>query len=208
MTPKPEPSPEIPDPERAGHALPLSEHNAIGVFPSMDAARAAVDALERAGVEAANISLLGPAIEKAAAHTDTTERDAGTLERVGKRAVAGGVAGSTAGGAVGFLAGLAAFALPGVGPLIGAGVWAAAIGGAIAGGTVGGMVGGFSGVGMTEAYELTFDTVKRGRVLVGVHSAAAETVERGAGILESAGPVSLHRFDRSGTRIVATDPPG
>src|SRR5688572_23908902 len=113
----------------------------------MPEARKALDALEAAGIDAAEISLLGPAAEEAAEHADTRERDAGMAGRVGKRAT-GALAGGATGGLAGFLAGLVAFAIPGVGPVIGGGVWAATIGGAVAGGSVGGVIGGYSAVDM------------------------------------------------------------
>jgi hypothetical protein len=185
----------------AREAGALTDHNAVAVFANMDQARGAVDALERAGIDAVHISLLGPAAEEAEAHLDTRERDAGTMDRIGKRAAVGGLAGGAAGGAVGFLAGLAAFAIPGIGPLVGAGVWATTIGGAVAGGALGGVVGGYSGADMTEAYQLTFDSVRAGHVLVGVHADDSDLVGRGAAVLGSASPAAVHRFDRSGRLV-------
>ncbi|HEY3209322.1 MAG TPA: hypothetical protein VGL18_05955, partial [Actinomycetota bacterium] len=148
----------------------FAPYNVMAVFAGMSEARTAIDALERGAIEAAEISLLGPAAEEAAEHMDTRQRDAGVAGRVGTRATVGAVAGGATGGLAGFLAGLVAFAIPGVGPVVGAGVWAATIGGAVAGGSVGGVIGGYSAVDMNEAYELTYESVRAGRVLVGVHS--------------------------------------
>jgi hypothetical protein len=179
----------------------FAPHNVVAVFPGMPEAREALDALEAAGIDAAEISLLGPAAEEAAEQADTRERDAGMAGRVGKRATMGALAGGATGGLAGFLAGLAAFAIPGVGPVIGAGVWAATIGGAVAGGSVGGVIGGYSAVDMNEAYELTYESVRAGRVLVGVHSEDPAHVDRGEEILRKLDPLSIDRFDRSGRRL-------
>jgi hypothetical protein len=179
----------------------FAPHNFVAVFPGMPEAREALDALEAAGIDAAEISLLGPAAEEAAEQADTRERDAGMAGRVGKRATVGALAGGATGGLAGFLAGLAAFAIPGVGPVIGAGVWAATIGGAVAGGSVGGVIGGYSAVDMNEAYELTYESVRAGRVLVGVHSEDPAHVDRGEEILRKLDPLSIDRFDKSGRRL-------
>jgi hypothetical protein len=184
-----------------GATAALATYNVVAVLPGMEEARAAIDALERGGIEAAEISLLGPAAEEAAEHVDTRERDAGVAGRVGTRAAVGAAAGGATGGLAGFLAGLAAFAIPGVGPVLGAGVWAATVAGAVAGGSVGGVIGGYSAVDMTEAYELTYESVKAGRVLVGVHSEDPGTVEKGEEILRGLEPLSLDRFDAHGHRV-------
>src|ERR687887_814172 len=180
--------------------LAFAPHNVIAVFPGMEEARKAIDALERGGIESAEISLLGPAAEEAAEHTDTRDRDAGVADRVGTRAVVGAAAGGATGGLAGFLAGLAAFAIPGVGPVVGAGVWAATIGGVVAGGSVGGVIGGYSAVDMNEAYELTYESVRAGRVLVGVHSEDQGNVDKGEGILRKLDPLSVDHFDARGRR--------
>jgi isoaspartyl peptidase/L-asparaginase-like protein (Ntn-hydrolase superfamily) len=179
----------------------LAPHNVVAVFPGMQQAREAIDALERGGIDAAEVSLLGPAAEEAAEHLDTRDRDAGMAERVGSRATVGAVAGGATGGLAGFLAGLAAFAIPGVGPVLGAGVWAATIGGAVAGGSVGGVIGGYSALDMNEAYELTFESVRAGRVVVGVHSEDPANVQKGEEILRKLDPLGVDRFEASGRRV-------
>jgi hypothetical protein len=192
------PTEEIPKSEQP--AL-LAPHNVMAVLPGMPEARKAIDALERAGIEAAEISLLGRAADEAAEQVDTRERDAGVADRVGARATMGAAAGGAAGGIVGFLAGVAAFAIPGVGPVLGAGVWAATIGGAVAGGSVGGVIGGYSAVDMTQAYELTYESVKAGNVVLGVHSEDPKHVQKGEQVLRRFGTLSLDRFDSTGGRI-------
>ena len=94
-----------------------------------------------------------------------------------------------------------AFAIPGVGPVIGAGVWAAIAGGAVAGGAVGGVIGGVSSLDMTEAWELTYQSVREGRVLVGVHSDDTAEADRAADILRGQDAARVDRFDRQGKRL-------
>jgi len=188
---------------REAQDAPFAEFNVIGVFPDMVAARKAMDALERAGVDAVHISLLGPRAEEASSRADTRERDENVAVDVGKRTGIGAAAGAAAGGIAGLIAGAVAFAIPGVGPVIGAGLWAAAAGGALAGGAVGGVIGGVSAVGLNEAWELTYQSVRAGRVLVGVHSDDVRVVERSAGVLRGKNPISVDRFDRDGHRIGA-----
>jgi hypothetical protein len=176
----------------------FADNNVTAAFPDMDEARKALDALEAAGIESSKISLLGPRAEEAAEESDTRSRDLEATKDVGKKVAAGAAAGTAVGGAAGFLAGLAAFAIPGVGPVIGAGVWAATIGGAVAGGSVGGVVAGVGSIDVSEAWELTYQSVREGRVVVGVHSDDEEEVVRGAEVLGKLEPLSLHRFGREG----------
>lgn len=86
-------------------------------------------------------------------------------------------------------------------PVLGAGVWAATIGGAVAGRSVGGVIGGYSAVDMTEAYELTYESVKAGPGRGRVHSEDSEHVDKGEEILRNTEPLSLVRFDAQGRRL-------
>jgi hypothetical protein len=179
----------------------LPEHNVMAVFTDMEAAHEAVRALETHGVEGGKVSLVGPGAEEARAETDTADRDSRMSGDVGKRAAAGAAAGGALGGTAGFLAGAAAFAIPGIGPVIGAGVWAAAIGGAVAGAGVGGVVGGLSGLEMGEAGELTYESLKAGRVVVVVHADDAEEAASVEKVLADKEPQEIHRFDARGQRV-------
>jgi hypothetical protein len=185
---------------RAAEAA-LAPYNVVATFPDMEAARAAVSALERHGIDGANISLLGRRAEQAAEEADTRGRDAAAAGHVARRVAAGAAAGSAAGGVTGFLAGLAAFAIPGVGPVVGAGVLAATIGGAVGGAAVGGVVGAESAMDMSGAWELTYESVRAGRVLVGVHGDDEDVVDRGEEALTGHRPLSLDRFDAAGRRV-------
>ena len=180
---------------------PLARHNVVAVYADMERARRAVEAVEAGGIDSARISLLGPGPQEAQADTETEVRDERVTRHVEKRAAMGAAAGAAAGGAVGFLAGLAAFAIPGVGPVIGAGVWAATAAGGVAGGAAGGVIGGVSSLPMTREWELTFEPVKQGKVMVAVHCEEDSEADRGAEILEKHDPISLDRYDAQGKRV-------
>src|SRR5947199_4801710 len=155
----------------------LSKFNVVATYPDMEAARKAFNALEAAGVDGDDMSLLGRHADEAAAEMETRERDAHLMGDVGEHVVKGGAIGSVAGA----IAGTVAFVIPGVGPAVGVGIWAATLGGAIAGGAVGGMAGGVSSIDQGEDWELTFDDVAEGKVLVATHAAdehEANTQER------------------------------
>lgn len=182
---------------------PLSEHNIVAVYTDMESARKAIAALERHGLEAAKVSLVGPGPEEAQEETDTAERDSRMADDVGKRTAAGAAAGGALGGTAGFLAGAAAFSIPGVGPVIGAGVWAAAMTGAGVGGVIGGVVGGVSGMDMGEAGDLTYETLRARRVIVAAHADDPDEAVEAEKVLAGTDPRELHRFDRQGRRLPA-----
>ncbi len=117
-----------------------------GLYDRYDDARAAVKALEDAGISSDDISIVtnnahGVDIEGQGSHA---AEGAGT----------GAGVGAVAGGAGGLLTGLGLMAIPGVGPVVAAG-WLAATAagmaaGAIAGGAVGGIVGAMINEGVPE----------------------------------------------------------
>jgi len=183
---------------QGGHGMKnLAQHNVVATFPDMKSARAGVDALARAGIEAEDISLLGSAVEEARNDADTRLRDMEATGEIAKRAGTGIVAG----GALGALAGVAAFAIPGVGPVVGTGILAAVAGGSVAGASVGGMVGGVAGVSLEEDWDLTFhDSIRAGRVLVAVHTAEKDDVEKAAEVLAGEHPDQLDWLDADGKK--------
>src|SRR3954451_2055175 len=154
----------------------LSKYNVVATYPDMEAARKAFSALEAAGIDGDDMSLVGPHADAVAADTDTRDRDAHLVGDVSEKVVKGGAIGSVAGA----IAGSVAFLIPGVGPAVGVGIWAATLGGAVAGGAIGGVAGGGSAVDYSEDWELTYDDVAPGNVLVATHadeSAEADTQE-------------------------------
>ncbi|MBX5192712.1 hypothetical protein HJB86_28155 [Rhizobium sp. NZLR3b] len=117
-----------------------------GLYDSYDDAKAAVKALEDAGVSSDDISIV------------TNKANSVDVEGQGTRAAegagAGAGVGALAGGAGGLLTGLGMLAIPGVGPVVAAG-WlvataAGAVAGAVAGGAVGGIVGAMVESGVPE----------------------------------------------------------
>lgn len=175
----------------------LSKFNVVATYPDMNAARKAFDALEAAGVDGDDMSLLGRHADEAAAETETRERDAHLVGDVSEKAAKGGAIGSVAGA----IAGGVAFMIPGVGPGIGVGIWAATLGGAIAGGAVGGVAGGVGAMDQSEDWELTYDDVAEGRVLVATHAEDEAEAERQEILLREHGPAKVERFDENGRRI-------
>ena len=108
-----------------------------GLYDNYDDARAAVKALEDAGVPSDEISIVsnkGDGVKVEEQGNDAAE-GAGT----------GAGIGAVAGGAGGLLAGLGMLAIPGVGPVVAAGWLAATAVGAVAGAVVGGAAGGIVG---------------------------------------------------------------
>jgi hypothetical protein len=183
----------------------LAEHNVVATFPDMESARSAVDALSSAGIEAEDLSLLGQAVEEARNDTDTRLRDFEATGEIAKRAGTGIAAGST----LGALAGAAAFAIPGVGPVVGGGILAAVLGGSIAGGSVGGMVGGVAGLSLEDDWDLTFqESIRNGRVLVAVHAADRDDVDKAAKVLEGKHPDQIDWLDAEGKRVDGQDQAG
>jgi outer membrane lipoprotein SlyB len=171
--------------------------NVVATYPDMATARKAITALERAGVDGDDISLLGRQADVVRREEDTRERDAHLTGDVAKKVGEGGALGTLAGA----LAGTVAFAIPGIGPGIGAGIWAATLGGAIAGGAVGGVAGGVSAMPESEDWELTYDDVREGKVLVVTHAEDEAEAEKQAQVLRTHTPLKLERFDEHGKRI-------
>jgi hypothetical protein len=134
-----------------------------GLFDNYDDARAAVKALEDAGVSSDDISIVS--------HKDGKEDVEGQGNNAAEGAGTGAGIGAVAGGAGGLLAGLGMLAIPGVGPVVAAGWLAAtavgAVAGAVAGGAAGGIVGAMieSGVPEKDAH-LYAEGVRRGGSLV------------------------------------------
>lgn len=175
----------------------LSKYNVVATYPDMATARKAFDALEKAGVDGDDMSLVGPHADAAAAEQDTRDRDAHLVGDVGEKVVKGGAIGSVAGA----IAGGVAFAIPGVGPAVGVGIWAATLGGAIAGGAVGSVAGGVSAVDYSEDWELTYDDVGEGKVLVATHADESAEADQQESVLREHKPLKVQRFNERGERV-------
>jgi hypothetical protein len=135
-----------------------------GLYDNYDDAKAAVKALEDAGVSSDDISIV---TNKANGDVDVE----GQGNRAAEGAGTGAGIGALAGGAGGLLTGLGLLAIPGVGPVVAAGWLAAtavgAVAGAVAGGAVGGIVGAMveSGVPEEDAHVYA-ESIRRGGSVV------------------------------------------
>lgn len=180
----------------------LAANNVIAVYPSMEAARAAITALERRGVEAGNIELLGPGTGGADVpwtNLEQREADLGTVAAVSKRSLTGIALGLMVGALVGALLGWLAHELLDVGDTLRSVVAGSAIGGAAFGAFGGFFYGGASGLPVSDAWGDTFQTTEGGRTSVAVHSDDAGQVERAEEALRSTEPLRLSRYGADGT---------
>jgi outer membrane lipoprotein SlyB len=176
----------------------LTDHNVVATFPDMDAAREAMLALGRAGVDADRMSMLGRDVREVESDADTRLRDLEVTGDLAKKAAAAGSAGTVLGGIVGAVA----FALPGLGPVIGSGIWAAVAGGAVAGGAVGGMVGAVTAAELGPEWEVSYgEPLRQGRVLVAVHAQDDEEASEAAEILEKEGAERVDHIDAEGLSL-------
>ena len=127
------------------------------VYDTYAQARAAVAALEAAGVPSSEVSLV------ANKYVSGQYEEA---DDVNKTATGAGIGGAMGGGA-GLLAGLGLIAIPGLGPVVAAGWLAATAVGVAAGATAGGLVGALVGAGEPEEHANVYsESVRRGGALV------------------------------------------
>lgn len=140
-------------------------------------ARAAVRALEAAGVPHRDISILASNADNwySKDRGDTyPDRDMDGRDDRAEGAATGAGVGATVGGLAGLLAGLGIVAIPGVGPVVAAGWLVATLTGAVAGGATGGVVGALTqaGVGKDEA-DVYAEGLRRGGAVVSARVADA-----------------------------------
>ncbi len=155
---------------------------AFGIFPSRNAAEAAVDQLNGAGFSHDDVSVL--MADKNSSKEFASEKNTKAPEGT----TAGVLGGGTVGGTLGLLAGLGALAIPGVGPLIAAGPIMGALAGLGIGGAVGGLVGALVGMGIPEYEAKRYEgRVNDGGILVSVHCESSEEISRAKDILKAAG---------------------
>lgn len=152
-----------------------SDHNVVAAVRDAEAARDAIESLERNGVDGSRIALLG-----------SIDADAGTppmraaIGRVGRLFVAGLVLGAIIGATVGWLSGIGGSAAPLLWGLFGA------VGGAF--------VVTVSSFGISRAWWRTFEAENAGTLAVGVHTTDPEEAEIAARVLESTSPLSTNQF--------------
>jgi hypothetical protein len=154
----------------------------FGIYPSVEHAERAVDALVLEHFSNDDVSVLMQDNQSAKdfAHEKQTKAPEG--------AATGVAAGGTLGGTLGLLAGIGALAIPGLGPFIAAGPIMGALAGLGVGGAVGGLVGALVGMGIPEYEAKRYEgRVKEGGVLLSVHCDTAEDIKQAKGILKRTG---------------------
>jgi hypothetical protein len=113
--------------------------------------------------------------------------------------IRGAETGGLAGGILGWLAGISALAIPGVGAFLIAGPLIAAFGGAVAGGVVGGLAGGTGAVhplGLPkDVSSYIEDRLRRGDILISVHSDDSVSRERAVAVFKAAGANDIYYHD-------------
>lgn len=183
-------------------AVQLSRHNVIASFRDRERADEALEALGRDGFAPEEVSLLGQPIEDIDA-VGEHEEDAPVDGGVGRQIAAGVGVGGLGGGVAGLLIGAAVSAIPGVGPVAAIGLLAGTSGAAM-GATVGGIVEGESAMRTDHSWDQTFEAIKTGAVVVGVHSDDPERIATATATLNALNPMELHRVNDSGTTITDT----
>ena len=161
-----------------------------GTFEDGARARGAVDALQRAGVEAGEIKLVGDVVDREAASEDVAMRERAGMLHVALRALAGAIAGGSFGGLAGFILGSLAYGLPSP---MSTGLWAFTLAGAIAVGSAGAVVAGIRSISLTEDWELSF-TPEPGAVTVAVHAEDDEDLEFAMHLLEETGARDVRTY--------------
>ncbi len=149
------------------------------VYDTYSQAQSAVNAIEQAGVPAAEVSLV--------ANKYVSEKCA-DVEDVSKAGAGAGIGGALGGGA-GLLAGLGMLAIPGLGPVVAAGWLAALAVGAAAGAAAGGLVGALVSAGTSDEHAHVYsESVRRGGTLVSarVEDSSATRIQS---ILDSYDPI-------------------
>jgi outer membrane lipoprotein SlyB len=160
--------------------------NVTATYRSLEGARQAMTALERAGIDSSRISLEGERPARAAAEHDTSRRDLRVTGQLGSRVLIGGVVGAAAGGLVGWLIGSLAF--EGFPAML-----ATVIAGVIAGSVIGGALSGYGTPAMSEDWELTHQDEPPGQTRVRVTSDDPEELDRAAGLLRGKDAISVDR---------------
>src|SRR5487761_1978553 len=154
----------------------------FGIYHNANQAERVVDRLREEGFSNDDISVLLQDNQgsKDFAHEKNTKAPEGTTT--------GAAAGGVIGGTLGLLAGIGSLAIPGVGPFIAAGPIMAALAGLGVGGAVGGIIGALVGMGIPEYEAKRYEgRIKSGGVLLSVHCAASEEIDRAKDLLKQTG---------------------
>lgn len=197
-----DPSERRPDDPAGGPSRPgrtaetFAAYDVIATLPDMASARRAVEKLQLAGIDAAQISLFGPAADEAAADRIVGVADRGLATVLWRRTWGGAVIGAVLGALIGAVG--AAVVLHDVWSEALGVFWAAVVGTAVLGLGTGAATGATSSAQMSRAWELTFHAVAPGRVGVAVHSERRREVDRAEALLARLGPSQIERFQTGG----------
>src|SRR3954462_5436935 len=175
---------------------------AFGIYRDRISVDNAVDTLRAAEFRNTDISVLFPENEgtKDFAVAKQTKAPEGTTT--------GATSGAVIGGGLGWLAGIGALAIPGLGPLIAAGPIVAALAGAGAGGVVGGITGALVGMGIPEYEAKRYEgRVKKGGILLSVHSDNSDWTSRAKDILKRTGADDVSSTGEASADFSKTDKP-
>jgi hypothetical protein len=169
--------------QKEGEYMTDKKTSVFAIYPSRPKAERAVSGLINAGFAAADISVLLP--QNLGDREIATEKSTKAPEG----AAAGAGTGALLGGTLGMLAGIGALAIPGVGPLIAAGPIMATLAGIGAGGAVGGFAGALVGAGIPEFEAKRYAGIveKGGGILLSVHCATSDEIDRAKHALKATG---------------------
>jgi hypothetical protein len=174
----------------------------FGIYRDQVSVANAVDTLREEGFRNTDISVLFPENEgtKDFAHEKSTKAPEG--------AATGATSGAVIGGGLGWLAGIGTLAIPGLGPFIAAGPIMAALAGAGAGGVVGGLTGALVGMGIPEYEAKRYEgRVKKGGILLSVHSDDSEWTKKAKLLLERTGAEDIASSGEASADWQKTDKP-
>ena len=172
----------------------MSKKSVFAIANTRSQAESIVTELKDAGFSNNDISVLFPdeGTTRDFAHEANTKAPEG--------AVTGATTGGVIGGALGWIAGIGALAIPGVGPFVAAGPIVAALSGVGIGAAVGGIAGALIGMGIPELEAKRYEgKIRRGNLLISVHTENSEGVERAKKIFRQAGADDITTASESST---------
>jgi hypothetical protein len=172
----------------------FAEYNVVAAYRDMPSAKKAIDAIDWAGIDGINVSLLGRRAAEAA--TDTMEETEQADERLSRDIIRRVLVGGAAGVIIGLPLGLLAYAIYDE-----LGLWVSILGGMIMFGIIGALLGGMWDLDANPQAEVTYHTTPPGHILVGVKSDRKQLVDRAEFVLEKRDPLMIHRYDARGHPI-------
>lgn len=184
----------------------LAKHNVVAAFRDMELASDAIGRLREEGFADADLSILGrkPDEIDVVPEDEVGEPLAGG-DGVLKHVFAGGAAGGGIGAVLGAAGGAAVAAIPGVGLAVGVGALLGALGAGGAGATVGSILEGESALRSDASWKQTFDAMKEGAVVVGVHTDESDRASEAERVLRPLDPMQLVRVNDRGEEITNED---